>query len=198
MIELTNINATDTVGQLRGQINTMQNEIMADQPMIGRCRNPTVNLYDEDNILVGTITAETMIDCHLSAIIFPENNGCFVADIIGHCHWSGRGPDAMPNVAFTKLVIDVPSIKSPNGTIYTNFLTPRHMWGLEASANTFYIGVNSTLCISDQNRDITTTHPFAQAYIETSENEPSTLNIIAKSEPLEITVPTTGTLYLNF
>lgn len=30
MIELANIKATDTVGQLRGQINAMQNEIMAD------------------------------------------------------------------------------------------------------------------------------------------------------------------------
>lgn len=35
MIELTNIKATDTVGQLRRQINSMQNEIMRNQPMIG-------------------------------------------------------------------------------------------------------------------------------------------------------------------
>lgn len=30
MIELTHSMATDTVGQLRGQINRMQNEIMTD------------------------------------------------------------------------------------------------------------------------------------------------------------------------
>lgn len=35
MIELTNIKTTDTFGQLRGQINTMQNEIMADQMVVG-------------------------------------------------------------------------------------------------------------------------------------------------------------------
>ena len=40
MIKLTNIKPTDTIKQLRGQINTMQNEIMADQPFVGALVNP--------------------------------------------------------------------------------------------------------------------------------------------------------------
>lgn len=59
MIELTNIKTTDTFGQLRGQINTMQNEIMADQPFVGKVVNPSVNVYDRNNDLRGQLRLQT-------------------------------------------------------------------------------------------------------------------------------------------
>lgn len=85
MIELTNIKTTDTVKQLRGQINTMQNEIMADQPFVGALVNPSINYYsyDGDNYtLVATNTA-IEVDSSLTALCFPEGNGVFVAGVWG-------------------------------------------------------------------------------------------------------------------
>ena len=123
MIKLTNIETTDPIRKLRGQINAMQNEIMDNQPMIGACLNPTVNLYF-GTTLVGEVTGSHMSHCYLSALIFPENNGCFVAGIIGHCAW---GSDDILECTFNQLTINIPAIKAPNGTTYTSFLTPEHL-----------------------------------------------------------------------
>lgn len=82
MIELTNIKTTDTIKQLRGQINTMQNEIMADQPFVGKVVNPSVNIYDRNNDLKGAIAASNVYN-GLNALCFPENNGIFIARLFG-------------------------------------------------------------------------------------------------------------------
>lgn len=193
MIELANIKTTDTLGQLRGQVNTMQNEIMHDQPMIGACLNPTVNLYSGTS-LVGAVTASNMSSCYLSALIFPENNGCFVAGIIGHCEWGSE----IPECTFDKLTIDIPSIKAPNGTIYTSFLPPEHL-GLPHREPTtglqeYPIGFNSTFKHNTEQKN-----PFIYAYIETSINTPSTLNISLHTLPaVPVDMTEVDNLYLNF
>lgn len=195
MIKLTNITVTDTVGQLRGQINTMQNEIMADQPMIGRCLNPTVNLYMNEQ-LAGAITASDMQACWLSALIFPENNECFVAGIIGHCKWLGEGTNVIPpDVMFNKLVIDIPTIQAPNGTNYTSFLPPSHLslpYNLSGTTQQFFIGVNGMHRIKR-----TYTSPFDTACIETDANMPNTLNV-AVTSAYGISATTDSVLTLNF
>lgn len=195
MIKLTNIKTTDTLRQLRGQINAMQNEIMADQPMIGACLNPTVNLYSGPT-LVGAVTASNMGSCYLSALIFPENNGCFVAGIIGHCEWDGGSE--IPECTFNKLTIDIPSIKAPNGTIHTSFLPPEH-FGLphrepQNGLQEYPIGFNSTFKHGTELKN-----PFIGAYIETSTNTPSTLNISLETlTGFPVDMAETDTLYLNF
>ena len=194
MIELTNIKTTDTFVQLRTQINTMQNEIVADQPIIGACLNPTVNLYSGQT-LVGAVTASHMNGCYLSALIFPENNGCFVAGIIGRCTW---GSGDIPECTFDELTIDIPSIKAPNGTIYTSFLTPEHL-GLphrEGPTDTqeYFIGFNS---VFKHNTELK--NPFISAYLETSINTPSTLNISLQTlSNAPVTYTEVDSLYLNF
>lgn len=121
MIELTNIKATDTVGELRKQINTMQNEIMADQPMIGVAVNPSINFFNNGK-LVSAITASKIANERIYALCFPESNGIFVAKFYGTIKFV-PDEDAQAN-AFT---IDVPSIKIPtrDSTIST-FVPPAH------------------------------------------------------------------------
>lgn len=196
MIELTEIKTTDPWGVLRQQINEMQAEIMADQPIIGACLNPTVNLYNNLGQLTGAITASNMQKCFLSALIFPENNGCFVADIIGHCEWNGSGgSNIIPVGQYTKFVIDIPTVQKPDGTAYTSFLTPSHL-GLphhaKDPAQQFYIGVSGTNLTGGNY-----TSPFEGAYIETNANTPSTLNVVVTTR-VPITVTSNSIIALNF
>lgn len=85
MIELTNIKPTDRVKQLRGQINTMQNEIMANQPFVGALVNPSINYYstDGENATLVATNAASSVESSLIALCFPEGNGVFVAGVWG-------------------------------------------------------------------------------------------------------------------
>lgn len=195
MIELEQIKATDKLGNIRPLINTALNEIQQDQPMIGKCLNPTVNLYNGPT-LTGSITATNMQKCYLSALIFPENNGCFVAGIIGHCEWAGD--TEIPECTFTTLTINIPAVKAPNGTTYTSFLTPAHLelpyQSGQNGTEKYFIGFNSSL---DQNAELK--NPFIYACIETSINVPSTFNVALQTlTPKPVTISETTHLYLNF
>ena len=113
MIELTNIKPTDRVKQLRGQINTMQNEIMADQPFVGKLVNPSINYYsfDGDNYTLVANNTAIEVESSLTALCFPESNGVFVAGVWGMIkamaepHYVGSDRDYM------LVAISVPAIK---------------------------------------------------------------------------------------
>ena len=113
MINLTNIKTTDTIKQLRGQINAMQNEIMADQPFVGSLVNPSINYYafDGDNYTLVATNAAIEVESSLTALCFPEGNGVFVAGVWGMIkvaaepHYVGSGRDYM------LVSISVPAIK---------------------------------------------------------------------------------------
>lgn len=147
MIELANIKATNTVGQLRGQINAMQNEIMADQPMIGTAVNPSINYYAaskisisgsgtmwEDAALIGTSTA-SQVSSNLVFLCFPENNGVFIANVWGAISLTAEPTFTGSSTVFRFAVVDIPAIKiaTRDSTIAT-FVTCEHI-GLPASAN---------------------------------------------------------------
>lgn len=113
MIELTNIKTTDTVRQLRGQINTMQNEIMDNQPFVGRLVNPSINYYstDGDNYtLVATNTAMA-VQSSLTALCFPESNGVFVAGVWGMIKAMAEPQYVGPDRDYMVVSISVPAIK---------------------------------------------------------------------------------------
>lgn len=85
MIELANIKTTDTLGQLREQINTMQNEIMHDQPFVGVCQNISINFYNSDQLALA-VTASELTNEKLYALCYPESNGVFIAKVFGSLH----------------------------------------------------------------------------------------------------------------
>lgn len=133
MIELTNIKTTDTLGQLRGQINTMQNEIMADQPFIGYVMNPSISFY-RDNSLVGGVTASELAAERLFALCFPESNGVFVASLFGRLRFQAKS-----DFSFNQIRIDIPGIKlATRDSVIGTFVNPNHL-GMSAS-NTIVIG----------------------------------------------------------
>lgn len=175
MIELTNIKATDTIGQLRGQINTMQNEIMADQPMIGACSNPSIDLYNNAT-LVSSIPAPNIAN-YLNAVILPsrKNNGCFVLGFTGAIQF--RRPSNVSAVV-DKIAIHITKIKAANARdSYTRFLTPDYL-GLNnmVMESTYYTYINCQYAHMTESGQATV--PKYVSSIEIDANSPGTLNII--------------------
>lgn len=116
MIKLTNIKTTDTIKQLRGQINTMQNEIMDNQPFVGALVNPSINYYstDGENASLFATNAASTVKSRLTALCFPESNGVFVAGVWGMIQLTAAPQSVGPlldNPTDTVLVIRVPAIK---------------------------------------------------------------------------------------
>lgn len=123
MIKLTNIKTTEKFKQLRGQINAMQNEIMADQPFVGTLVNPSINYYsfdDDDYTLVATNTAIT-VESRLTALCFPESNGVFVAGVWGKILVMEEPNYVGSNRDYRLAAISVPAIKL--ATMSTNIST---------------------------------------------------------------------------
>ncbi len=137
MIELTNIKTTDTVKQLRGQINTMQNEIMANQTFVGYVMNPSIEFFNGVS-LVGSVTASALATQRLLALCFPESNGVFVAGLFG-----GISFRYTADFSFDRIVIDIPGIKlATRDDVIGTFVSPKHL-GISAG-NELLIG--SALC----------------------------------------------------
>lgn len=114
---------TVTIKQLRGQINTMQNEIMADQPFVGTLVNPSINYYsfDGDNYtLVATNTA-IEVESSLTALCFPESNGVFVAGVWGRIKAMTEPNYVGSDTSYWLVAISVPAIKL--ATMPTNIST---------------------------------------------------------------------------
>ena len=133
MIELTNINKTDTIKQLRGQINTMQNEIMANQPFVGYVINPSIKFF-KDNTLVNSVTSSELATQRLLALCFPESNGVFVATLFGGIRFIFTA-----DFSFDRIVIDIPGIKlATRDAVIGAFVSPNHL-GLSAN-NELFIG----------------------------------------------------------
>lgn len=132
MIELTNIKSTDKFKLLRGQINEMQNEIMANQPFVGALVNPSINYYSfygDNYTLVATNTA-IEVESSLTALCFPESNGVFVAGVWGMIkvtaepHYVGSDRDYM------LVSISVPAIKLATMTDNISTFVPCDHLGL--------------------------------------------------------------------
>lgn len=137
MIELTNIKTTDTVKQLRGQINTMQNEIMANQPFVGYAINPSIEFFNCYS-LVGSVTASDIATQRLLALCFPNSDGVFVASLFGGILFRYTA-----DFSFDSVVIHIPGIKlATRDAVIGTFVSPKHL-GISAS-NELLIG--SALC----------------------------------------------------
>lgn len=123
MIELTNIERTDPIRELRSQINAMQYEIMANQPFVGKLVNPSINYYSYDGDAATLVAKNTAInvESRLTALCFPESNGVFVAGVWGNIAVMIE-PDYIGNDRDYNLVaISVPAIKL--ATMPTNIST---------------------------------------------------------------------------
>lgn len=123
MIELEQIKKTDPIKMLRGQLNTAFNEIQSDQPLVGTCMNPSVNIYDEHHRLVQAVTASNVSN-YLRALILPENNGAYVYSVKGNIDFSINVSESAYDMF--EICVDVPAIKAA-GKTYSTFVSPSHL-----------------------------------------------------------------------
>lgn len=134
MIELTNIKTTDKIRQLRGQINDMQKEIMANQPFVGKLVSPSIKYYSfdgDDYTLVATNTA-IEVESRLTALCFPESNGVFVAGVWGNIKAMAEPNYVGSNRNYRLVAISVPAIKlATMSTNISTFVSCNHLGLLE-------------------------------------------------------------------
>lgn len=132
MIELSQIPSTSKLKELRGQINTMANEINTDQMVLGRILNPSLEYYDINSQLVGAVTASDL-KSELFALCMPESNGLFIAYIFGRLYTFDT-----PELTGKPLTCeaDIPAIKIPNrDSAISTFVTMEHL-GLSLAGDT--------------------------------------------------------------
>lgn len=123
MIELEQVKKTDPIKMLRGQLNTAFNEIQSDQPLVGMCMNPSVNIYDDHHRLVQAVTASN-VNNYLRALILPENNGAYVYSVKGNIDFSINVSDSAHDMF--EICVNVPAIKAA-GKTYSTFVSPSHL-----------------------------------------------------------------------
>lgn len=111
MIELPQIQNTSKLKELRGQINTMVNEINSDQMVVGQVLHPTAQLYSSSGI-VGSVS-DSWIMNQLFAVCMPTSNGVYVAQMFGCLLAYG---DSVTNNAVNGVKISIPAVKLPNRT----------------------------------------------------------------------------------
>lgn len=161
MIELSQIQSTSKLKELRGQINTMANEINGNQMVIGQVLHPTATIYSVGGLDVASITADKWVVNQLFAVCMPESNGVYIARVFG-CLFATitSTGDAIESVD-----IDIPSVKLPNReNEVSTFISPFHLGftpdnsnGLPAIRNTgLQFGVilrdstESSIAVTDQ------------------------------------------------
>lgn len=124
MIELTQIPVSSKLKELRGQINTMVNEINTDQMVIGQLLNPSASIYS-NNTLIGAVPASQWLTNQLFAVCLPESNGVYVAQVFGSLI---ANANVSTNSPITDVSISIPAIKLPNReAAVSTFVTPDHL-----------------------------------------------------------------------
>lgn len=132
MIKLSQIPVSSKLKELRGQINTMVNEINTDQMVLGRILNPSLDYYDINSQLVGTVTASGL-QSELFALCMPESNGLFIAYIFGRLYTLDT-PELTGRPVTCEA--DIPAIKIPNrDSAISTFVTMEHL-GLSLAGDT--------------------------------------------------------------
>lgn len=131
MIELSQIQNTSKLKDLRGQINTMANEINGNQMVIGQVLRPTATIYS-DGFDVASITADKWVVNQLFAVCMPESNGVYIARVFGYMFAT------VPSTgkAIESVDIDIPSVKLPNReNEVSTFISPLHLGFTTDSSN---------------------------------------------------------------
>lgn len=133
MIELTNIKTTDQLKQLREQINTMQDEIMAHQPFVGVPVNPSVKYYKASTptvsdsgttwanaTLIATNEAST-VESRLVCLCLPSSKGVFIANVWGVVEPTSEPTMTGSTTSYDFAVVNIPAITmaTTNGEIAT-------------------------------------------------------------------------------
>lgn len=133
MIELSQIQNTSKLKELRGQINTMVDEINGNQMVVGQVLNPRVIIsYLHGNNTEVDVSLEVN---QLFALCMPKSNGVYVAQVFGTIF--GNATTDNKSTDFIGVSIVIPSVKLPNRTAeVSSFVTPGSLGFTEAESDT--------------------------------------------------------------
>lgn len=193
MIELEQIKKTDPIKSLRGQLNTAFSEIVADQCFVAKCANISAELK-YGNTLKASVTASKVINT-VNALVFPENNGVYVAKLSGKCALTVSGLDAS-GASINNITIDIPAVQiarpnADNMATINTFVLPSHL-GLN-------YGINATQQQTSQMALIThgayADPIFTSGVIHTYSDNANTLDFYL---PFAATTFTNGVYYITF
>lgn len=109
MIELSQIQNTSKLKELRGQINTMVDEINGNQMVVGQVLRPKANIL-RNTTTVGTV--DMWYTNRLFAICMPGPDGVYVAQVFGVLLSYAQ----VSSNDITGIKIDIPAVKLPNRT----------------------------------------------------------------------------------
>lgn len=114
MINLSQIPNTSKLKELRGQINTMVDEINGNQMVIGQVLNPKAKLSYR-GASIGTPNITHWYTNQLFAVCMLGPNGVYVAQVFG-CLLSSPSGITVDNKDIYSVDIDIPAVKLPNRT----------------------------------------------------------------------------------
>lgn len=152
MIELSQIPNTSKLKELRGQINTMANEINGNQMVIGQVLRPKATIYSNTTTVD---TVEMWYTNRLFAICMPGPDGVYVAQVFGKLLSYSR----VSSNDITDITIDIPAVKLPNRTTEeTLFVNPSSqgfspdddfydVWNTGLQFGLYIIGSNSSIAL---------------------------------------------------
>lgn len=194
MIELSQIQNTSKLKELRGQINTMVDEINSNQMVIGQVLNPTAKIeYHRGSNPIVDVSLELN---QLFALCMPKSNSVYVAQVFGNIFGTATTDNNSTDFAAVSIVI--PAIKLPNRTAeVSSFVTPGSLGFTEADSDASMIwntGAQVGLIVSNSTGSTTaiTTNP-------TLDN--SSTDIILNAQNLMVTEGglglSLGCVYLN-
>lgn len=161
MIELSQIPNTSKLKELRGQINTMVDEINGNQMVVGQVLNPTVTI----NYLHGTnLDVDVSLELNqLFALCMPKSNSVYIAQVFGSIFGSATTDNKRDD--FSAVSIIIPAVKLPNRTAEVNsFVTPGSIGFTEDDSDAHIVwntGVQVDLRVSNSTGSTTsiTTNP---------------------------------------
>lgn len=123
MIELSQIPVSSKLKDLRGQINTMVNEINTDQMVIGQVLKPSAVVYGAGSTSLDTVIDSQWLKNQLFAVCMPESNGVYVAQLFGTLL-----AYTAANETITRVSINIPAVKLPSREAEVGtFVTPEHL-----------------------------------------------------------------------
>lgn len=149
MIELSKIQNTSKLKELRGQINTMVDEINSNQMVVGQVLNPRVIIsYLHGNNLEVDVSVELN---QLFALCMPKSNSVYIAQVFGTIF--GRATTDNKSTDFAAVSIIIPAVKLPNRTAeVSSFVTPGSLGFTEADSDAHMVwntGVQVNLQVSN-------------------------------------------------
>lgn len=161
MIELSQIQNTSKLKELRGQINTMVDDINGNQMVVGQVLRPRVIIsYLHGNNLEVDVSLEIN---QLFALCMPKSNSVYIAQVFGSIF--GHATTDNKRNDFATVSIIIPAVKLPNRTAeVSSFVTPSSLGFTEYESDThtvFNTGVQVGLTVANSTGSTTviTTNP---------------------------------------